>query len=79
MTKGEAIKIISDIINSLDDIEEIINEICLKSNDRDLKIYLDKKYKNLTNDELEIKYGIGTRQIQKICKKFNESSPQVRF
>lgn len=79
MTKEEAISLISDIINSLDSIEDIINDISLKSNDRDLKIYLDKKYKKMTNDELELKYGIGTRQIQKICKKISKSSPQVRI
>lgn len=75
MTKEEAIRIISDIINSLDTIDDLVKDIYSKTDDRDLKIYLDKKYQKLSNAQLELKYGIGKRQIQKICKKVHRSSP----
>lgn len=78
MTKEEAIKLISEIINSLDEASEVIKDIYSRA-DRNLKIYMDKKYYGLSNIDLELKYGIGARQIQKICKKFDKSSPQVRI
>lgn len=78
MTKEEAIKLISDIINSLDEVGEVIRDIYTKTKDRNLKIYIEKKYMGLSNAQLEVKYGIGDRQIQKICKKIEESSPEVR-
>ena len=78
MTKEEAINLITDIINSLDKVEEIITDIYNKTNDRNLRIYLEKEYLGLTNAQLELKYGLGRRRIQKICKKIKESSPQVR-
>lgn len=78
MTKEEAIKLISDIINSLDEVGEVIRDIYTKTKDRNLKIYIEKKYMGLSNAQLEVKYGIGDRQIQKICKKIEESSPTVR-
>lgn len=71
MTKEEAINLISNIINSLDTADDIVTDIYSKINDRDLKIYLDKKYQKLTNAQLELKYGIGKRQINKICRKKN--------
>ena len=77
MTKEEAIKLITDIINSLDEAGEIIRDIYSKTQDRNLKIYMDKKYFGLTNADLELKYGIGKRQINKICKKIDKSSPLV--
>ena len=77
MTKEEAIKLISDIINSLDEVGEVIRDIYSKTEDRNLKIYMDKKYFGLSNIDLELKYGIGKRQINKICKKIDKSSPLV--
>lgn len=77
MTKEEAIKLISDIINSLDEVGEVIRGIYSRTEDRNLKIYMDKKYFGLSNIDLELKYGIGKRQINKICKKIDKSSPLV--
>lgn len=77
MTKEEAIKLISDIINSLDEVENVIRDIYSRTDDRNLKIYMDKKYFGLTNIDLELKYGIGKRQINKICKKIDKNSPLV--
>lgn len=77
MTKEEAIKLISDIINSLDEVGEVIRDIYSRTDDRNLKIYMDKKYFGLTNIELELKYGIGKRQINKICEKVDKNSPLV--
>lgn len=79
MTKEEAIKIISDIINSLENVKDIVKDIHNKTTDRNVKIYIEKKYLGLNNAQISEKWGIGDRQIQKICKKIDESSPQVRF
>lgn len=69
MTKEEAIDLISEIINSLNTVDDLIKDIYSKTDDRNLKIYLDKKYQKLSNAQLELKYGIGKRQINKICEK----------
>lgn len=79
MTKEEAIYLITEIIDSLDEVEDVITDIFKKTNERNLKIYIDKKYRKLSNAQLEVKYGIGDRQIQKICQKIDKSSPQVRI
>lgn len=79
MTKEEAIKIISDIINSLENVQDIMKDIHNKTTDRNIKIYIEKKYLGLNNAQIGEKWGIGDRQIQKICKKIDESSPTVRI
>lgn len=69
----------SNMMKELDKMQEKLREIYGKLEDRNLKIYFDKKYFGLTNAQIELKYGIGKRQIQKICKKIDKSSPLVRF
>ena len=40
---------------------------------RDLRIYFDKVYYHMSNTNLEIKYGLTRRQIQRIIKKVKNS------
>lgn len=78
-TTEEALLMMSNMMKELDKMQEKLREIYGKLEDRNLKIYFDKKYFGLTNAQIELKYGIGKRQIQKICKKIDKSSPLVRF
>ena len=78
-TTEEALLMMSNMMKELDKMQEKLREIYNKLEDRNLKIYFDKKYFGLTNAQIELKYGIGKRQIQKICKKIDKSSPLVRF
>lgn len=50
-----------------DKLDKIYNSI--PSENRDLRIYFDKIYYHMSNTNLEIKYGLTRRQIQRIIKK----------
>lgn len=50
-----------------DKLDKIYNSIPLEN--RDLRIYFDKVYYHMSNTNLEIKYGLTRRQIQRIIKK----------
>lgn len=78
-TVEEALVVMTDIINQSEKLQESLRKIYNRLQDRNLRIYFDKKYFGLTNTQIEMKYGIGKRQIQKICKKIDKSSPLVRF
>lgn len=41
--------------------------------DRNLKIYFDKKIFHLSNANLQIKWGLSKSQINRICKKIKEN------
>lgn len=77
-TREDALLLLADMTSMLDRVDEMIHRIYNKITDRDLKIYFDKKYFRLSNAQLETKWGIGKRQINKICKKIekiHKSSP----
>ena len=44
-----------------------------KIHNRDLKIYFDKKYFHLTNAQLELKWGLSKRHINRVCKKIEKN------
>lgn len=52
---------------SKDKLDKIYNSI--PSENRDLRIYFDKIYYHMSNTNLELKYGLTRRQIQRIIKK----------
>lgn len=54
-----------------DKLDKIYNSI--PSENRDLRIYFDKVYYHMSNTNLEIKYGLTGRQIQRIIKKVKNS------
>lgn len=75
---------LAELIDELGGKKDKILEIYNKIQDRDKRIYIDKKIllkhksKKERNIILERKYGLGRRQLQKICKKIEEiykSSP----
>lgn len=72
-TREDALLLLADMTSMLDRVDEMIHRIYNKITDRDLKIYFDKKYFRLSNAQLETKWGIGKRQIQKICKKIEKN------
>jgi len=63
-----------DYSNAKKGLQELYNSI----EDRDLKIYIEKKYlmsgytAQEKNRRLEIKWGIGKNRINKICKKIEK-------
>lgn len=53
----------------LDKSNKALREIYINISDRNLRIYFDKVYFHLTNKQLEIKYGVTKRHINRIIKK----------
>ena len=45
----------------------------IPTEDRNLKIYFDKKIFHLSNANLQIKWGLSKSQINRICKKIKEN------
>lgn len=72
-SREDALLLLAEMSQILDESQKKLREIYNKAEDRNLKIYFDKKYFNLTNAQLELKWGIGKRQIQKICKKIEKN------
>lgn len=72
-TREDALLLLADMTSMLDKADEMLHRIYNKITDRDLKIYFDKKYFRLSNAQLETKWGIGKRQIQRIIKKIEKN------
>lgn len=71
-SREETLLLLAETTRLLDIAQESLKDIYKRIEDRDLRIYFDKVYFHLTNAQLEEKYGIGKRQIQKICRKLNK-------
>lgn len=71
--REDALLLLADMTSTKDRADELLHRIYNKITDRDLRIYFDKKYFRLSNAQLEEKWGIGKRQIQKICKKIEKN------
>lgn len=71
-SREDALLLLAETTSLLDKAQESLKGIYKRIEDRDLRIYFDKVYFHLTNAQLEEKYGIGKRQIQKICKKIQK-------
>ena len=77
-SREDALLLYAELTKQLDDADKKMKEIYKNIKDRDLKIYFEKRYLHMTNAQLELKWGIGKRQINKICKKIKKkhySSP----
>ena len=77
-TREDILIMLAELSKNYDECNRKLKEIYHKVTERDLKIYIEKKYFHLSNAKLEEKWGIGRRQIQKICKKIEknrQSSP----
>ena len=68
-SREDALLLLAEMSSILDDSTQKLKKIYKNIDNRDLKIYFDKVYFKLSNAQLELKWGIGKRQINKICKK----------
>ena len=68
-SREDALLLYAEMTKQMDDAEYKLRDIYKRIKDRDLRIYFDKVYFHLTNANLEIKYGLTRRQIQRIIKK----------
>ena len=68
-SREDALLLLAEMSSILDDSTQKLKEIYKKIDNRDLRIYFDKVYFKLSNANLEIKYGLTRRQIQRIIKK----------
>ena len=62
--------------NMLDDYYQEVREkeeVYQKYNDRDKQIYVDKMFYKLNTAQMEIKYGLSKRQVNRIIKKMKKN------
>lgn len=71
-SREDALLLLAEMSSILDDSTQKLKDIYKKIDNRDLRIYFDKVYFKLSNAQLELKWGIGKRQINKICKKIEK-------
>ena len=67
-SREDALLLYAEMTQQIDNAENKLRDIYKRIKDRDLRIYFDKVYFHLTNANLEIKYGLTRRQIQRITK-----------
>lgn len=72
-SREDILIMLAELSKDYDECNRKLKEIYHKVIDRDLKIYIEKKYFHLSNAKLEEKWGIGKRQINKICKKIEKN------
>lgn len=73
-TREDILIMLAELSKDYDECQRKLKEIYHKVHERNLKIYIEKKYFNFSNDQLELKWGIGKRQINKICKKIQKNN-----
>ena len=72
-SREDALLLLAEMSSILDDSTQKLKEIYKNIDNRDLRIYFDKVYFKLSNANLETKYGLTRRQIQRIIKKVKNS------
>ncbi len=82
-SREEALLLLAEMTKEYSEARKKLKELYNKTEDRDLKIYLDKYYllsgsAYEINRALEIKYGLTKRQIQRICKKVEKKHEMSR-
>ncbi len=70
-TTEQVLILLSEVIDNNTLLDAELSKIYRKL-DRNYKIYFDKNYYHLNNAQLEVKYGIGTRRINKICEEIEK-------
>lgn len=68
-SREDALLLYAEMTKQMGDAEYKLRDIYKSIKNRDLRIYFDRVYFHLTNANLEIKYGLTRRQIQRIIKK----------
>lgn len=72
-SREDALLLLAEMTKNVDDSEKQLKNIYKSIKERNAKIYFEKKYLHMTNAQLEVKWGIGKRQINKICKKIKKN------
>lgn len=72
-TREDILIMLAELSKDFDECKRKLREIYQKVIDRDLKIYIEKKYFHFSNAKLEEKWGISKRQINRICKKIEKN------
>lgn len=72
-SREDALLLLAEMTKNVDDSEKQLKNIYKNLKERNAKIYFEKKYLHMTNAQLEVKWGIGKRQINKICKKIKKN------
>ena len=72
-SREDALLLLAEMTKEYSEAKKKLRELYNNTEDRDLKIYLDKYYllsgsAYEVNRALEIKYGLTKRQINRICK-----------
>jgi len=72
--REEGLLLLAEMTSILDKGAEKLKDLYKKipKEDRNLRIYFDKVYFKLSNKQLENKYGIGKRRINKIIEEIKE-------
>ena len=55
-------------MDKLDMTEDLIDDIYKKTNDRNIKIYMERNFYGFTAIQIGIRYEKSERQVQRICK-----------
>ncbi len=71
--REDSLLLLAEMTSSLDKSINKLREIYKQIDNRDLKIYFDKKYFHLTNAQLELKWGLSKRHINRVCKKIEKN------
>ena len=72
-SREDALLLLAEMDLMVDNSKEKIDDIYKKIKDRNLKIYFDKVYYKMNNAQLEAKWGISKRHINRICKKIEKN------
>ena len=72
-SREDALLLLAEMSSILDFSKTALIEIYKTIKDRNLKIYFEKKYLGFSNAQLERKWGLCKRQINRICKKIEKN------
>lgn len=72
-SREDALLLLASTTAMLDDSQEKLKGIYKRIESRDVRIYFDKVFFHMSNTQLEIKYGITKRQINRIVKKVKKN------
>lgn len=74
-SREDALLLLAEMTSMLDEAKEGLKGIYkrIPKEDRNLKIYFDKVYFKMNNAQLELKYGISKRQVNRIIKEIEKN------
>lgn len=72
-SREDILIMLAELSKGYDECISKLKEVYRKAESRNLKIYIEKKYFNFSNDQLELKWGLSKRHINRICKKIEKN------